>query len=116
MRNELIVLPKRAHPLIAERIRAGGIEVSPFEDQRIRRYRRPGDSLFLCRRGEAAVELLVPAEEEIPRQIGDFTGVIFFPHGGFFRRFKNSGIDAQLQESIAFVLYELKGEISHEDA
>ena len=116
MRNELIVLPRKAHPFVAERVRAAGIDVSPHDDPSIRRHRRSGDSLLLCRRGEAAVELLLPAEGEVPGEIGDFTGVIFFPHGGFVRRFRRSAVDTQLQESIAAVLYGLKDEMSRESA
>ena len=116
MRHELIVLPKAAHARIAEAVRAGGIEVSSHEDRAIARHRWPGDSLYLCRRGEAAVELLVPAEDEIPKQIGNFTGVIFFPHGGFMRRFRSRAIDAELQQSIGAILHRLKMELSHEDA
>jgi hypothetical protein len=114
--NELIVLPKAAHARIPEAIRAAGIEVESHDDRSIARHRRPGDSLYLCRRGEAAVELLVTAADEIPTQIGDFTGVIFFPHGRFMRRFKSRSMDAQLQQTIGSILHQLKTELSHEGA
>ncbi len=116
MRNELIVLPSKARPLIPERIRGAGIEVSPYEDLSIQRHRRPGDSLLLCRCGEAAVEVLLPAQDEIPAEIGDYTGIIFFPHGGAIRRLRYSAADARLQESIASILYQLKDEMPHESA
>ena len=60
MRHELIVLPKGAHARIAKAIRTGGVDIELWEDKSVQRHRHPGDSLYLCRHGEAAVELLVP--------------------------------------------------------
>ena len=116
MGHELIALPKAARARIPEVIRAGGIDVELHEDRSIARHRRPGDSLYLCRRGQAAVELLVPAEGEIPKQIGDFTAVIFFPHGGLIRRMRSRAADAELQQSIATILHELKADLTRENA
>jgi hypothetical protein len=116
MRHELIVLPKSAHARIAEAIRSGGVEVELCEDTSIKRHRHPGDSLYLCRHGEAAVELLVPGKDELPEKFGDYTCVVFFPYGGFMRQFRHRSIDAKLQQLIGGILHQLKLEFSHDDA
>src|SRR4051812_4327403 len=118
MRHEIIVLPKAAHAHIAEAIRSGGVEFELCEDKSVQRHRHPGDSLYLCRRGEAAVELLVPGEDELPEKFGAYTCAVFFPYGGggFMRQFRHRSIDAKLQQFIGDILHQLKMKFPNEDA
>jgi hypothetical protein len=108
MPNEFIALPKHAHSLIVEAIRSRGITISPFEDTQLKRNRRPGDALYLCQSDGGLLKLLVPAKDEIPSDLGDYTGVVILPHGGLMRRLRHRRADGRLHDAVAAILNELR--------